>query len=185
MQTSIFATAKQIPAYTVALNAGLPLRRKGSRYWTCCPFHSEKTASLCFFEDGGYKCFGCGAAGDSISFTASLYGLPLLEAARKINGVYAPAVRPYVMNVFEWRNQQAKRLHEIIGEAEEYLHRWTAANADVAWNDQLFVAAIRAREAAQRRLEALREAAEDELDAMRREADHERNGLLRSVETTV
>lgn len=165
VQSSIFATAKQIPAYAVALNAGLRLRQNGARYWARCPFHNEKTASLCFFPDGGYKCFGCGAAGDSINFAASLYGLTMAEAARKINGNYAPAARPYTMNVYEWRSQQIRRLREIINEAEAYLQKpcWTVESADAAWRDRLFVSAIRVRETAWRRIEALQEGAEDEL----------------------
>lgn len=34
-----------------------------------CPFHSEKTASLgTYANDKRWKCFGCGAGGDVISF---------------------------------------------------------------------------------------------------------------------
>ena len=43
-----------------------------------CPFHSEKTASLGIYQNGRrWKCFGCGAGGDVISFTQRLFGLSL------------------------------------------------------------------------------------------------------------
>jgi twinkle protein len=45
------------------------LKKRGSEYEACCPFHSEKTPS---FKVNAvkeiYKCFGCGKSGDAISF---------------------------------------------------------------------------------------------------------------------
>ena len=73
-------------AATVARNAGLDLRRKGSRLWTRCPIHGEKTASMCFFPDGRFHCFGCGADGDAADLYAALHGVPLAEALRVCRG---------------------------------------------------------------------------------------------------
>ena len=45
------------------------LKKSGSNYMGCCPFHNEKTPS--FFvsrQKGIFKCFGCGEGGDAISF---------------------------------------------------------------------------------------------------------------------
>ena len=40
------------------------LDKKGGKYFGCCPFHNEKTASFCVNTDGQYyHCFGCGASG--------------------------------------------------------------------------------------------------------------------------
>ena len=45
------------------------LEPRGSDYWGCCPFHSEKTASFHVEPDKRfYYCFGCRAAGNSIKF---------------------------------------------------------------------------------------------------------------------
>lgn len=33
-----------------------------------CPFHEENTPSLHVYEDGGWKCFGCGKFGDCLDF---------------------------------------------------------------------------------------------------------------------
>lgn len=43
---------------------GFEISRNG---YICCPFHHEKTASMKVYSDH-YKCFGCGAHGDVISF---------------------------------------------------------------------------------------------------------------------
>lgn len=37
-----------------------------------CPFHGEKTASCVLFPTGGFKCFGCGAGGNSVDFIMKL-----------------------------------------------------------------------------------------------------------------
>lgn len=30
------------------------LQQKGGKFWCCCPFHHEKTASMCVNEDGQF-----------------------------------------------------------------------------------------------------------------------------------
>ena len=49
----------------------------------CCPFHEDRHPSLKLNEDYFY-CFGCGAAGDVVDFTARLFGLSCYEAAQKL-----------------------------------------------------------------------------------------------------
>ncbi len=45
------------------------LKKSGRNYWGLCPFHKEKTPSFSVnAEKGIFKCFGCGAGGDSLSF---------------------------------------------------------------------------------------------------------------------
>ena len=62
----------------------VPLKRKGGRYWGCCPFHSEKTPSFSVVPDEGFfYCFGCHTTGDVIDFTAGLFDLSLYDAAKK------------------------------------------------------------------------------------------------------
>lgn len=50
----------------------------------CCPFHHEKTPSMKLYERR-YHCFGCSAHGSVIDFTAGLFGLSPLDAAKKLN----------------------------------------------------------------------------------------------------
>ncbi|MDY4507190.1 MAG: CHC2 zinc finger domain-containing protein [Candidatus Faecousia sp.] len=50
---------------------------------TCCPFHEDKHPSLKLNEDY-FFCFGCGASGDIIDFTARLFGLSPYAAAKKL-----------------------------------------------------------------------------------------------------
>ena len=84
MQETLFETARRGSSADVARNAGLALKRHGDREWTCCPLHSEKTASLCFYPDGGWYCFGCHAGGDAVDLYAALYTVTRVEAASGI-----------------------------------------------------------------------------------------------------
>jgi DNA primase len=49
------------------------LRRQGRRWVGLCPFHAEKTASFGVNEELGFwKCFGCNAGGDVITFVRQI-----------------------------------------------------------------------------------------------------------------
>ena len=48
-----------------------------------CPFHDDRHPSMKLNEDYFY-CFGCGAHGDVIEFTARLFGLTNYEAVKKL-----------------------------------------------------------------------------------------------------
>ncbi|MBL3655581.1 DNA primase [Fulvivirga sediminis] len=65
------------------------LKRKGQNLWACCPFHGEKTPSFTVSPSKGiYKCFGCGKAGDAISFVEEHDGLNYLEVIRYLANKY-------------------------------------------------------------------------------------------------
>jgi len=77
---------KEIPIEAV-LTRYLPameFKRSGSRLVAKCPFHGDKTPSFTIFPDGGFKCFGCGAGGDSVTLVARALGIRPVEAARQI-----------------------------------------------------------------------------------------------------
>src|SRR6267154_2966190 len=60
----------------VAKQARLKLEKKGDEWWTCCPFHSEKTPSFAIKSKGGeqlFYCQGCGKGGDVIRFVEYFY----------------------------------------------------------------------------------------------------------------
>ena len=54
----------------------------------CCPFHTEKTPSLKLYENG-FHCFGCGAGGSIIDFTALLFGIDAIGAAQRLNADFS------------------------------------------------------------------------------------------------
>ena len=70
------------------------LQRQGKQYVGLCPFHAETHPSFSVSpEKGVFHCFGCGAAGDCLSFLMRFKGLTFPEAlaeATRVLGVPPP-----------------------------------------------------------------------------------------------
>lgn len=59
------------------------LKKSGSGYMGCCPFHREKTPSFHVSADKQlYHCFGCGAGGSVIQFAMAAENLDFPDAVR-------------------------------------------------------------------------------------------------------
>jgi DNA primase len=67
------------------IDAYVPLRKKGSSYIACCPFHTEKTPSFnVSVSKQLYHCFGCGVGGNAIHFLMAHEKLEFLEALQQL-----------------------------------------------------------------------------------------------------
>ncbi len=61
------------------------LKKAGTNYKGLCPFHSEKTPSFMVSPELQiFKCFGCGKAGDVITFVQEMEGLEFKDAIKKL-----------------------------------------------------------------------------------------------------
>lgn len=66
------------------------LKRRGSGYVACCPFHNEKTPSFHVSPAKGiYKCFGCGKSGTAVGFVMEHESLDYPEALRYLAKKYS------------------------------------------------------------------------------------------------
>ena len=65
------------------------LKRRGSSFVACCPFHNEKTPSFHVTPAKGiYKCFGCGKAGSAVGFVMEYEHMTYPEALRYLARKY-------------------------------------------------------------------------------------------------
>ncbi|MCK9329009.1 MAG: DNA primase [Candidatus Cloacimonetes bacterium] len=63
----------------------IPLKKSGSNFKARCPFHDEKSASFMVSEKKQiYKCFGCGKAGNAITFVRDYEKISFYEALKKL-----------------------------------------------------------------------------------------------------
>ena len=63
----------------------LSLKRAGSGFKACCPFHKEKTPSFTVNQQRQiYHCFGCGAGGDVFTFIREIEGVDFMMAAEML-----------------------------------------------------------------------------------------------------
>ncbi|MDR0377199.1 MAG: DNA primase [Spirochaetaceae bacterium] len=61
------------------------LEKRGGRFWGCCPFHNEKTASFTVdLERKLYYCFGCHKGGTVISFMMEMEKVSFPEAVETL-----------------------------------------------------------------------------------------------------
>ncbi|MDO4567618.1 MAG: DNA primase [Clostridia bacterium] len=101
------------------------LRKKGKRFWGCCPFHTEKTPSFSVSPDNQmFYCFGCHAGGGMVQFVMQIERLQYAEAiallARRAN-----MEMPDEINSEKLRNDRARkeRLYTVCKDAALFYHR--------------------------------------------------------------
>jgi len=65
------------------ISQDISLKRKGDRFWGCCPFHKEKTPSFSVVpEKGFYYCFGCHKGGNIYSYIMETAHVEFLDAVK-------------------------------------------------------------------------------------------------------
>ena len=103
----------------------VPLTQKGGRYWACCPFHDEKTASFCVSPDKGlFYCFGCGAGGNVFKFLSLIENITYFEAVKlqaERLGIELPK-KKYSPEE-ERKRREEKTLLQINELAQDFYHR--------------------------------------------------------------
>ena len=130
MGESVFEVVKQsVTVREAAELYGIEVNRGGM---ACCPFHDDRHPSLKLNEDYFY-CFGCGATGDVIDFTARLYNLTAKEAAEKLAQDFglaydskAPIRRNYVRQKSDVQMRKEKREHawRVLADYYHLLRKW-------------------------------------------------------------
>ena len=67
------------------LSEYISLKKSGSDYVCCCPFHNEKTPSFHVSrERQRYKCFGCETGGGVITFLMKHENMTFPEAVKNL-----------------------------------------------------------------------------------------------------
>ncbi|WP_367606642.1 DNA primase [Legionella sp. W05-934-2] len=67
------------------IDSYVPLKKQGSSFVACCPFHHEKTPSFnVVAKRQFYYCFGCGASGNAISFIMNHLNQEFVDAVETL-----------------------------------------------------------------------------------------------------
>ena len=103
------------------------LVQKGKSYWTCCPFHMEKTPSMCIYEyEQVYHCYGCKEHGDVVKFVQKIESCDFMQAVEllaKSVGMEVPNFSMVDSNGIEKRKKDKDIALNILNEAKEhYIH---------------------------------------------------------------
>ena len=135
MAENVFEAVKQsVSTREAAEFYGIKVSRTGM---ACCPFHDDKNPSMKLNEEYFY-CFGCGATGDVIDFTAKLFDLSPKEAAEKLAQDFgliydsqAPPRRRYVRQKNEAQKfrEDRQRCYRVLSDYYYLLKKWEADNS--------------------------------------------------------
>ena len=71
MKNDIDAIKKAVSLVELARSYHLKLEQRGTEFWACCPFHTEKSPSFAIKKKGDgevFYCQGCGKGGDVLRF---------------------------------------------------------------------------------------------------------------------
>lgn len=98
------------------------LKRKGANYQACCPFHSERTPSFIVSPAKGlFKCFGCGKAGNAVTFVMEHEKMTYVEALKYVAKKYGIEVRERELSPEEVkRNDDRESMMVLNGWASDY-----------------------------------------------------------------
>ena len=131
MAENVFEAVKQsVSTREAAEFYGIEVKRNGM---ACCPFHDDKNPSM--KVDQRFHCFGCGADGDVIDFTAKLFDLSPKEAAEKLAQDFgliydsqAPPRRRYVRQKTEAQQfrEDRQRCYRVLSDYYYLLKKWEA-----------------------------------------------------------
>ncbi len=67
------------------ISSHVQLKRSGTSFMACCPFHSEKSPSFSVNQRGQYfNCFGCHKAGNVITFLMEFEHISFVEAVEEL-----------------------------------------------------------------------------------------------------
>ena len=108
------------------------LKKRGANHIGCCPFHNEKTPSFYVSPSKGiYKCFGCGEAGDVVSFLKKHEHYTYVEALQWLARKYNIEIQEKELTPEE-KERQTERdgLFHVSEFAQKYF-------ADLLYNDEM------------------------------------------------
>lgn len=98
------------------LSKYIRLERKGKNYWSCCPFHHEKTPSFAVNQlEQYYHCFGCKESGDVIKFVQMYESVDFLDAVQILADSVKMELPAFLTNEEVFKLKQKKQvLKEIL-----------------------------------------------------------------------
>ena len=100
------------------------LKKSGRNYKALCPFHSEKTPSFMVSSELQiFKCFGCDAKGDAISFLQQYEGMDFYDALKFLAdkaGIKLESLK------FDQKNDNERLLQ--VNSAARYFYSWILLN---------------------------------------------------------
>ena len=146
----IEAVSEAVTARQAAELYGLKFDRRGNK--AICPWHSDRHPSLSF-KGKKCKCFACNSGGDAVDLTAQVLGVPLAEAAKRLQRDFGIGVHADRADIKELRAKQQAREKAKVEKVKKYCdlcdierscgQALKAYDPETAWDDPAFVRTLR------------------------------------------
>jgi DNA primase len=95
----------------------MSLKRRGTNYIGCCPFHNEKTPSLSVSPARNiFKCFGCGASGSPVTFVMKHENMTYPEALKYLAKKYNITVQEKEFSAEEKQEHEDRESMNIVNQ---------------------------------------------------------------------
>ncbi|MDD4913212.1 MAG: DNA primase [Sideroxydans sp.] len=115
----------------------VPLKKAGTNFVACCPFHTEKSPSFTVSQSKQfYHCFGCGAHGTAIGFVMEHTGMGFVEAIEDLakgiglavpqeasNNITQVKVAPDLYDLMQSATRYYREQLKVTPRAIEYLKK--------------------------------------------------------------
>ena len=103
------------------IDKSVPLKKAGSNYVACCPFHQEKSPSFTVSPSKQfYHCFGCGAHGSAISFLIEYQGMSFVDAVEDLAKSVGLTVPQDTKKISPETKEKNLALGEVLDLASQY-----------------------------------------------------------------
>ena len=110
---------KNISLITIA-SKYINLKKNGRNFLALCPFHQEKTPSFFIKQSSAfYKCFGCGARGDVLTFLQKITNKSIINIIADLSEKYHLAIPSLNIIVSKNMNKQLQ-LKQLMLKIQEY-----------------------------------------------------------------
>ena len=118
------------------------LKKSGRNYFGLCPFHHEDSPSFSVSQDKQiYKCFGCGEAGNSITFVMKTKNFPISSPqkiffpVRALLGFCATLTKDRVMSVWFCVLQRGSEKRQSFLESKaKSINRHAMRSGEIVFN---------------------------------------------------
>lgn len=111
------------------------LKKKGTNYQACCPFHNEKTPSFVVSPAKGlFKCFGCGKGGNAVTFVMEHEGMSYVDALKYVARKYGIEVQDRELSPEEVRRNDDRESMMIVSSYASDWFRETLTGSDEGRN---------------------------------------------------
>lgn len=125
---------KAIPI-TEVISRHINIKKQGANYNACCPFHNESTPSFIISPAKDiYKCFGCGATGNAITFVMQHQHTDFITAIKTIAQAHNITIEevnqtPQQQEQRQQKNNMAQTLQQVITQYQQNLQQLPPTDA--------------------------------------------------------